>query len=179
MKSGVRNVLATLLATPCLLYVLSANAQRERGPDPTVDINNSQERDHLSTALRRQRNQKHNLGAGRPLEEPKQQEAFDGGISATLGNLPAIPVFKSDAVVVGTVTDAAAHLSDARDFVYSEFRIRPENILKSGANTSLNIGQYIDAERSGGAVRFPSGKFCTTETMVRASPRRADATFSS
>jgi hypothetical protein len=69
--------------------------------------------------------------------------------------LSALPVAQSDVIVAGKVVDAQAHLSDDRTGIYSEYSVGVDNIFK---NTGDAIGRTITGTRSGGAVRFASGK---------------------
>lgn len=72
--------------------------------------------------------------------------------------LPALPVAQSDAIVLGEITDAQAHLSDDKSGVYSEFTIRIDELLKNSDQSPLAAGSLAVAERPGGKVKFPSGK---------------------
>jgi hypothetical protein len=69
----------------------------------------------------------------------------------------ALPVDKSTVIVSGTVVEAAAFLSDNKENVYSEFKIKIERVFKNEPNAELKEGNYLFAERDGGIVRFPSG----------------------
>lgn len=69
-----------------------------------------------------------------------------------------IPVAASQVVTVGEVTSARAYLSDDKTSVYSEFVVSLTQILKNDASQPLFVGAEIAIERSGGKVRFPSGK---------------------
>lgn len=71
--------------------------------------------------------------------------------------LPALPVEQSSAVIIGTVVDAKAYLSNDKTGVYSEFDVRIQEVLKNSSVTSLVAGKDIIVERPGGRVRFPSG----------------------
>ena len=71
--------------------------------------------------------------------------------------LPALPVAQSDAVVVGTITNAQAFLSGDTTGVYSEFNVKISEILKDNSGLSLAPDKTLIAEREGGRVRFPSG----------------------
>jgi len=71
-------------------------------------------------------------------------------------NLPAIPVEKAAAIVVGTVTHAQAYLSNDKTGVYSSFAVSIDEILKNPGN--LAVGISIEVEREGGRVKFPSGR---------------------
>jgi len=69
----------------------------------------------------------------------------------------ALPVDKSIVVVRGTVVESNAFLSDNKENVYSEFKIKIEEVFKNETDAELKKGYYIFAERDGGIVRFPSG----------------------
>lgn len=71
---------------------------------------------------------------------------------------PAIPAAKSDIILIGEVTTARAYLSEDKTNVYSEFTVRAEDVLKNDPATPLSPGASLAVERSGGRVRFPSGK---------------------
>jgi hypothetical protein len=72
-------------------------------------------------------------------------------------NFPALPVIESSHVLVGRVTKAAAHLSENKKNVYSEFTVVVEHIFKA-ANSSLVQGSEIAVDRIGGYVRYPNGR---------------------
>lgn len=72
--------------------------------------------------------------------------------------IAALPSTQSDAVVIGEVTDAQAHLSNDRSSVYSEFTVRVEEVLKGLNQIPIAPSEAITLEREGGGVRFPSGR---------------------
>jgi hypothetical protein len=71
----------------------------------------------------------------------------------------AIPASQSDAVVLGTVIEGVAHLSNDKTGVYSEFTVRVEEALKNDDRLRLNPSDLVAVEREGGTVQFPSGSF--------------------
>lgn len=71
--------------------------------------------------------------------------------------LPALPVEKSQIVVVGKVVEADAVLSENKASVYSEFKVEVEKVFKNETAQKLKDGDYVISERQGGIVRFPSG----------------------
>lgn len=71
--------------------------------------------------------------------------------------LPALPVEKSQIIVIGTVTEANAFLSENKRSVYSEFKIKIENVFKNDSFREYTTGGNILAEREGGIVRYPTG----------------------
>ena len=72
--------------------------------------------------------------------------------------LAALPVDKSDLIVIGEVTDAQAYLTEGKDWIYSEFAIRIDEVLKNTSTLTLNQGELLAVDRAGGRVRFPNGR---------------------
>jgi len=81
--------------------------------------------------------------------------------SALIYNWPAdfspIPVSASNVIVVGTIAEAKAHLSEDKNSVYSEFLVMLNEVLKNDTGLSLEAGVSVTLERKGGRVRYPSG----------------------
>jgi hypothetical protein len=71
---------------------------------------------------------------------------------------PGIPAAESQAIALGEVISAHAYLSNDKTSVYSEFTVRVADVLKNENTWSLYPGAQIEVERSGGRLRFPSGK---------------------
>jgi hypothetical protein len=67
-----------------------------------------------------------------------------------------MPVSQSDAVIVGSVKDGQAYLSNDKRDIYTEFKITVQEVVKSARY--LQADDTIAIERNGGAVRLPSGK---------------------
>lgn len=76
-------------------------------------------------------------------------------------NLPALPLTKSAAVIVGQVTDAKAYLSNDRTGVYSAFTVRIDEVLKNSSSVPLSSASLVEVERDGGRVRFSGGRIQT------------------
>jgi hypothetical protein len=96
-------------------------------------------------------------GPGRPITEfPPGAEPLPSIAHWWVG-LPALPAAESDAVILGTVIDQSAHLSDNKTGIYSEFIVRVEEVFKD-AGGSAAPGSSLTVTRVGGGVRFPSGK---------------------
>jgi hypothetical protein len=68
------------------------------------------------------------------------------------------PFEESDAVVVGGITNGQAYLSNDKRDIYSEFKVKVKDIVKTSAQPYLREGDTIDVQRHGGAVRLSSGK---------------------
>lgn len=88
-------------------------------------------------------------------------------------HLDAFPTKQAAAVVVGTITDAKAYLSNDKTGVYSTFSVLIEEVLKNPGK--LKVGDLVAAEREGGRVKFPSGRVhlyvVSEQDMLRLSSR--------
>jgi len=116
--------------------------------------------DYISTepesARRSAENIQHNRrGAGIIKEIPAGMELLPT-FSHWWKGLSPIPTDKSDVVVTGTISQARSFLSSNKSGVYSEFAFGIAEVLKGSA--SVTPGSSIFVERSGGGVRFPSGR---------------------
>lgn len=85
--------------------------------------------------------------------------------------LRAIPVDKSSAIVIGTITKAEAHITKDKTAVYSEFVLSPDVIVKNDSENPIEVGRSISIERSGGRVRMPSGKMIASWTNHQNMPQ--------
>ena len=84
-------------------------------------------------------------------------------------NLPALPIDKAAAIVIGTVTHAQAYLSNDKTGVFSAFVVSVDEVLKNSGNVA--VGTSIEAEREGGRVRFQSGRVHLYMISEQAMPR--------
>ena len=73
------------------------------------------------------------------------------------GPLTALPVEKSQVIVIGEILNARAYLSSDKTGVYSEFTIRVDEVLKDDSNLKVTAGRSLVADRPGGRVKYPSG----------------------
>ena len=78
---------------------------------------------------------------------------IDEGLALTR----ALPVSKSDYIVVGEVKTAEAHVSQNKENVYSEFTVLVSKVFKT-ANSSIIQGSEITVDRVGGYVKYPNGR---------------------
>ena len=74
-----------------------------------------------------------------------------------VGPLDPFPVAPSAVIVVGTVLSGKAFVSKDRTYVYSDYRVRVDRVLKQDASASLAVGEQIVVSRGGGTIHFPSG----------------------
>jgi hypothetical protein len=146
------------------------------GPEhlPVVDFATAGEQsgDARQRALRAERGRRYDHGAEGPIREPKTGEDFGLGFTPRyLLDLAALPVERSDAIVVGRVARAEAFLSPDRTNVYSEYTIAVNDVLKSPPDRT---GDEVVAERAGGAVRFASGAVRRYASRNQGAPRAGD-----
>src|SRR5690242_277133 len=66
--------------------------------------------------------------------------------------LRAIPVDRSSAIVIGTITKAKAHITRNKTAIYSDFVLSPDVIAKNDSENPIEVGHSISFERSGGRV---------------------------
>jgi hypothetical protein len=120
---------------------------------PVTDINKPEPSDREKRARRQARGKKHD-NAGIHITEGS--DTITVNTEWDIG-LPALPVAKSDLILIGEVTDVEAYLSNEKTAVYSEFIIRVDEVLKNTSNLAPTQGSSLIADRQGGRVRFPSG----------------------
>lgn len=135
---------------------------------PLVDYRAPEPSDPAERAKRANKGKKHNIKHTRPIDESidSMYLQIDWDI-----NLAALPVDQSDAIVVGRVTKAEAYLSENRTGIYSEFTIHLEAILKHHADDSLKSDTSLTVYRTGGRLRFPSGKILVSSVSHQDLPR--------
>jgi hypothetical protein len=153
-----------------------ANKKKERVEEfqgPIVDYAQTQAVDPVGLAKRRIRGAKHDKSQWNVSPEDSADTTVL--VDAVDPNLPAFPVTKSTAVILGDITDAKAYLSNDRKGVYTEFTVRVEEIFKDGPQTLLTTDGTLEISRQGGRVRFPSGREhlykVSEETMPRVGGR--------
>jgi hypothetical protein len=84
-------------------------------------------------------------------------EDYVVGITDYAGPLDPFPVAPSAAIVIGTVLSGKAFVSKDRTYVYSDYQVRVDRILKQDATANLALGEQIVVSRGGGTIHFPSG----------------------
>ena len=121
---------------------------------PTADFNDSGPEDPIKRTAHKEKQKRHN-GLGLVIARPEADTGGGGFLPEGQFDFPALPIAKSDIIVVGEVVTAEAHLSEDKSSVYSEFGVRVINVFKS--NISL-AGSQIMVERLGGYVKYPDGR---------------------
>jgi hypothetical protein len=143
------------------------SSEVEPTPLPTVDYRAKEPTSVGEVNIRRARSSRHDQSPINVKELPPDIDQLPI-ISHFWWGLPSIPTEQSDAIIVGEVTNAQAYLSNDKTGVYSEFIIQVEQILK--APEGLNPTSIM-VERTGGAVRFPSGRIVRYEVHNQGMPR--------
>jgi hypothetical protein len=121
---------------------------------PVADYNEPEPSDHEELQRRREKGAKYD----------KPEITVDADSEVVVGSthwasgLPAFPLSQSNTVVVGTVTEARARMSNNKKGVYSEFTLEIEDVLKNDGDKSLKSDAAVSLDREGGRVRLPSGK---------------------
>jgi len=145
---------------------------------PMTDAYTTESPDPAKRALRRVRSKKHDLRDPsikssdiKKLILTEQSAAVNyGGPWSDAPDEPALPVEPSDAIVIADVTGAHAYLSNDKTAIYSEFAILVFDTLKDTGG-SIFSGSRLTVERSGGALRFPSGKVLVRGLLGKPLPK--------
>jgi hypothetical protein len=157
-------VFTFLILSVSILTILSIRGQVQRQAPktsqlPVVDFESSQISNNPTTSQQVQRERKSLKYQRRYLEPIKESQDISLEYKSTHWSrgLSAIPVDKSDVIVVGIVNSADAVLSADKLSIFSEFVVQIQEVLKRDKSFS-DIDQSITVDRYGGAVRFKSGK---------------------
>jgi hypothetical protein len=128
--------------------------QRPRGGPPVIDFAAPEPAD----AARKAKSERFKDRLPEPIS-PREDEGGALAITHWWEGMTALPAERSDAVVIGEVTDAQAHLAPGKTGVYTEFAVRLDTVLKGDG--TLAPAASIITQREGGAVRFDNGRVKT------------------
>lgn len=158
--------LALFVATTRSSNVFIANAQTKREMQrhlerratfPVVDYDEPEPSDPVKRAAARERQKRRNTL--REVATTPSSRLTEISLMAEGGvELEAVPVDKSDLIVVGNVVSGEAHMSGNKQNVVSEFVVHVEKVCKPVAPTTPVAGSSITVERFGGNVRYPNGQ---------------------
>jgi hypothetical protein len=123
---------------------------------PAADYDAPEDPDPDRRAKRRDKSKKYNE-PNRPKYNPSNPVIGGGNNDWEWGLESTLPVKQSSAVIVGTVSDAKAFLSEDKTNVYSEYSVQVESVLKNFDDKPVKAGDTLVAERQGGRVRLRSG----------------------
>lgn len=155
-------VLVSLILTGFIVVRIATSQNKQDKADEQLekiaDYQDSSDDKAENKSKRIARNKRYDK-QGKVIEPPPQ--AKGGGMvenAPWMARLPALPVALSDTIIIGEVTDAQAYLSNDKSGVYTETTIKVDSIIKNTSSVSINSGETIETQRSGGKVRFLSGR---------------------
>lgn len=105
---------------------------------------------------REKKNRKYNSRYGEDLTTQSPGEIF-GRVSERPPSIP-LPVNESDLVVVGKIIKVQPYLSESRNFIYSEFSVQIEDVLKQNDRNLVTSGSSVTIDKEGGAIIMPNGQ---------------------
>ncbi len=124
---------------------------------PVADYDEAEPSEPSKRAARKEKQKRYNKF---PLvmKNPHPDTAETSFIAENAFDFPAIPVDKSDLIVVGDVVGGEAHLSEDKQNVFSELTVQVNKVLKTLRPSEPTPGAVITIERVGGFVRYPNGR---------------------
>jgi len=93
--------------------------------------------------------------ANSAAQEPSEDYVVQ--ISDYAAPLDPFPVAPAAAIVIGTVLRGKAFVSSDRTYVYSDYQVQVDRVLKQDKSASLAVGEQIVVSRGGGTIPFLSG----------------------
>lgn len=123
---------------------------------PAVDYNEPEPADSAAKAKRRNKNKHYD---GKRLVSP----ALLGSTVITMEDsevffhMVPLPVTSSGVILIAHTLSSEAHLSNDKSAVYTEFTVQVDSVLK-GIVPTLSQTNLISVTRTGGLVRYPSGR---------------------
>ena len=163
-----KQVVIVLAITLPLSMLIVIKGQMQRKKAETVDVNQFPLLDYANRKpvnpteeLKRLiKSKKYNNKNSQPIGELSEQiyviNEWDVG-------LPALPVSRSAAVILGKVTHSEVFLSEDLTSIYSEFTIDVDQVIKNDKKAPLKPGDSITTQRLGGRVRLFSGKVVVSQ----------------
>jgi hypothetical protein len=137
-------------------------------PGPIIDYRAALP--NCGDVLRFRRSERYNIPGPSVQELGENSETAIWDLPETHFQKNPMPFDASDAVVVGTVNAGQAYLSNDRRNIYSEFKLKLQEIIKTSDAPYLRVADSIDIQRKGGAVRLPSGKVLTRAALADSMP---------
>lgn len=136
-------------------------ASKHSGVSPVTEFDHRAIED-TGAQLRRQAREKRMAGFWKEIKDPgKLVDGQPETVTLTFldysGERTALPFSTSSAVILGTVNNATAFVSQDHSYVYSDYGISVDSIFKQDSEGPITVGESITASRAGGSVHFPSG----------------------
>jgi hypothetical protein len=132
---------------------LSSPIYEDRDRYPVVNAEDAQPSDPVKRAKLKRQKQRYDKDS--PFSPPGPKDAEVAFLPEWQFDFPALPVAKSDVIVIGEVLRAEAHHSENKLNVFSNFEVRVDDILKG---TNVTAGNVITVQRIGGWVKYPNGR---------------------
>lgn len=123
---------------------------------PTVDYNEPSLPDTAENRAKKEKRKRFNEFGSWVFANTETYIA-ENRSSANYFNFPALPVAKSDVIVIGVVSETEAHLSENKRNVFSEFIVAVEKVFKT-SNQEVKQSSVMIVNRIGGSVRYPNGQ---------------------
>ena len=129
-------------------------AKEARSKFPIVTYEEAEPTDPVKKAARKEKQKRYD-GPSIVARKPHPSDVEVSSIYES-PQLPALPISQSNVIVLGTVQNGDAHLSDNKKNIYSEFSVQLDDVLK--ADVSLPANNLITVDREGGIVAYPNGQ---------------------
>jgi len=127
-------------------------AKEARSKFPITNYDEAEPTDPAKKAARKEKQKRYD-GPSTVARKPHPSDVEVSSIYEG-PQLPALPTSKSDVIVLGTVQNGEAHLSDNKKNIYSEFTVLFDDVLK--ADVSLPTNNILTVDREGGIVAYPN-----------------------
>jgi hypothetical protein len=124
-----------------------------------------------SDVLRFRRGERYNIPDSTLPKLGEDSEVGIVDLPATHSKKNPMPFDTNDAVVVGTVTAGQSYLSNDKRDIYSEFKMKVQEIIQASDIVYLRANDSIDIQRKGGAIRLLSGKVLTRAVLADSMPQ--------
>jgi hypothetical protein len=123
---------------------------------PTVDYNEVEPTEPAKAEDRRAKQKRYNGSSFVGSKVHPEYVEIDS-IPEGRFDFPALPVDRSDAIVLVDVSDGRAHLAEDKHNIYSEFTVHLDSVFK-GETPRLVRDSQIIVDRVGGFVNYPDGR---------------------
>jgi hypothetical protein len=120
---------------------------------PVVDSDEPEPADAAKKAQLKKQRQRYDKDP--PFRHPGPNDTEVAFLPEAQFDFPALPVSKSDVIVIAQVLSAEPHRSENKLNVFSNFEVRVDEVLKGN---NLSAGRIITVQRIGGFVKYPDGR---------------------
>jgi len=165
MKNRLAFILLAVLAGGVAVLVATSGqsqstykqqTQKKEDVAPTVDFDAPEPTDQREKDIRKKRGGKYKSRI--PLDKSEDEANIFEIPPPHSAIEPAFPIDQSDLIVIGTITDSRAFISNDKSAVYSEFQVTVNQVFRNRGDQVIVPESSLVAERVGGNVRFASGK---------------------